>query len=244
MESVPADHNHHVAPPASPLRRDSMEDADSSLTRKRPRLDSGSGEVHGMAANRDAAAPDKTSTHKASEPVEVTINIRSQPPSTQPEAAPPSEMANGSSTSPAALSQASAPVVEQPSEDNPTHAEDNPSPDSPPVLAIDDDDDAVGEAMDEYAEPQFIHIATEEEVPEEYYQRFPFVEGRSHSETLRILANHLHTAVAVEGRVLPDLTEWLEGLPNRPAYWVSYYLDYAYFWDEFFSLVQRLLTRR
>src|SRR6266702_2284878 len=66
---------------SSPPRRDSMEDADSTLTRKRPRLDSGSRATRSMSADVMANGPQPGNT--TAEPVEVTINVRSQPPSSE-----------------------------------------------------------------------------------------------------------------------------------------------------------------
>lgn len=228
----------HPAVPASPLRRDSMEDADSSLTRKRPRLDSGSGEQHGMSA-----AGNPSSAQGAPEPVEVTINIRSQPPSTQPEASRLSDMANDSS--PAALPQDSPSPVVEASPNMALDQDDDPAAGSPPVLAIDDDedDDAVGET-DDYSEQAFIQFANDE-TPDDYYRRFPYADQqRTYTDTLRMLTTHVQTAQTVEGRLLPDVTEWLQRLPSRSISWPGFYLDYAYFWDEFSIFVTKVLSRR
>lgn len=196
-----------------------------------------------MSANREAGAGNQ-SAQSAPEPVEVTINIRSQPPFTQPQPTRPSDMANGSGSPPATSPQNCPSPVVEPSQSTPIDDED-PSAGSPPVLAIDDDeDDAVGETMDDYSEQAFIQIANEEETPEEYYRRFPYAEHRTYTETLRMLSTHVQTSQAVEGRLLPDVAEWLEGLPSRPISWPGFYVDYAYFWDEFSIFVNKLLSRR
>jgi ubiquitin carboxyl-terminal hydrolase 34 len=51
-------------------------------------------------------------------------------------------------------------------------------------------------------------------------------------------------AEAIDGTVLPQVTIWLDRLPISPPYWTSYFLDKHVFWDEFASLVNKILQRR
>ncbi|KAI0587871.1 Ubiquitin carboxyl-terminal hydrolase [Pyrenophora tritici-repentis] len=65
--------------PASPPRRDPIEDADASFTRKRPRLHSGSNSLPAMDTNTDPQTPTNPAASPAEKQVEMTI--RSHPPS-------------------------------------------------------------------------------------------------------------------------------------------------------------------
>jgi ubiquitin carboxyl-terminal hydrolase 34 len=66
-----------ITDPASPPRRDPVEDADPSFTRKRPRLDSGSNSIRALSTDTDS--PAKTTASPREQQVEMTI--RSHPPS-------------------------------------------------------------------------------------------------------------------------------------------------------------------
>lgn len=53
-----------------------------------------------------------------------------------------------------------------------------------------------------------------------------------------------HADQAIDGTVLPQIVVWLEQLPNRPSQWKSFFMDKAGFWDEFCTMVGRVLVRR
>ncbi|KAF1941907.1 hypothetical protein EJ02DRAFT_454745 [Clathrospora elynae] len=118
--------------PASPPRRDSIEDADASFTRKRPRLHSGSNSLRAMSTDPEP-------------PVEMTI--RPHPPSS-PVPAGDEDHGNADTFLEDALpAPAMSPIVIPSSDDEAG---------SPPVMIIDDDDDApVGFAVQLDAEDHF-----------------------------------------------------------------------------------------
>ncbi|KAF2477566.1 uncharacterized protein BDR25DRAFT_2094 [Lindgomyces ingoldianus] len=235
MESVHAD-DQAITVPASPLRRDSMEDADSSLTRKRPRLDSGSRETRSMSTD---TAPATTSVAQpVDQPVEMTI--RSQPPSSQ--SVNSTSDANGASLATLSVPSESVPLEE--SAEDPVVAIDDVVADSPPVVAVDDDEDAE-EAMDDYTGSisSFVHIEVDEEA---YFRRFPFTHSHhgNYQAALRAITAHFQGANPLEGTVLPQVQLWLEGFPNTPSHWKGYYVEKAFFWDEFAALANKVLVRR
>lgn len=165
MESVTAD-DQTVTVPASPPRRDPVEDADSSLTRKRPRLDNGTVDNRTMPATATSNL-DTNTTPPSEQQVEMTI--RSQPPSSSQPTDSPAE-SNGASAPMAALEDTIASVGNS-SGDQLGSEEDAPA-DSPPVIAIDDDNDEDDgeDVMGDYT-AGYIHIDHDHE---SYFQRFPF----------------------------------------------------------------------
>ena len=177
MESVSADNQATaVTSPTSPPRRDSMEDADSSLTRKRPRLDNGPLDNRAMSADPAPAPAENTTT---SHPQEMTI--RSQPPSSSQPTDEASEPNGAASIMPAAEEESTPPVESVEELDVDVAA------DSPPVIAIDDDD---AEAIDDI-DLDYIHIEQDEEY---HFRRFPFTvqlyQG-NYAQAARQIAQHV-----------------------------------------------------
>lgn len=131
--------------PASPPRRDPVEDADPSFTRKRPRLGSGSNSLRALSV--DTESPAHTTATPREQQVEMTI--RSHPPSSPVHGeTEQGHNANGSLGDP----QDPSPVLVASTED------DLPSP---PVMAIEDDEE-VGPAFS--VQPD----------AEDLFRRFPF----------------------------------------------------------------------
>lgn len=190
MESVTAD-DQAITVPASPPRRDSIEDADSSLTRKRPRLDNGTTDNRAMSTDPTPATQSTASPRPADQLVEMTI--RSQPPSSSQPSAGPAEP-NEPVAPMAATEEEGVPAVET-AEDQ-LLGDDNDVPeDSPPVIAVDSDDDTE-DALGDYAD-DYIHI---QHGAEEYFRRFPFATPAYHgnySAALRQMIQHF------QGGMLP-----------------------------------------
>ncbi|KAF2497433.1 hypothetical protein BU16DRAFT_537090 [Lophium mytilinum] len=213
---------------SSPPRRDSMEDADSTgvLTRKRPRLDSGSKATRRMSedvSTSDAQSPgDRTP-----EPVEVTINVRSHPPSSQPDSSVdlPTDTADSDSPS----------VVVDPANAIGDH---NMAPDSPPVVDINLD----GDTDDGYREPQIIGNGL---TVKEVMWQFPFRERLGGLPVaLRAIGDHVSSQETVEPSLFPQLTDWLNQYPSHPSQWQAFYTEEAEFWDGVADLFRRALNRR
>ncbi|ORY15157.1 hypothetical protein BCR34DRAFT_623001 [Clohesyomyces aquaticus] len=237
MESVLADDADQAnTVPVSPPRRDSIEDADSTLTRKRPRLDSGSRETRSMSTDPTSATTSAPPPN-ADQPVEMTI--RSQPPSSS------AQSANGAPIDPAPGPAASAPAAN--GVDEYVLADDEAVADSPPVVAIDDDDEDqdAEQAMDDYPAviSDFVRIDVDEEL---YFRRFPFTDSHhgNYQAALRAVTAHFQGANPLESGVLPKVQRWLEEFPNTPSHWREYYLDKYYFWDEFAVMANKVLVRR
>ncbi|KAF2191532.1 hypothetical protein K469DRAFT_656523 [Zopfia rhizophila CBS 207.26] len=233
MESVSAD-DQAISVPASPLRRDSMEDADSSLTRKRPRLDSGSRDTRSMST--DPAPPADNPTLPSVEPV-MTINTRPQLVSLQP--ADSTENPNAASAA-AVSTQEQAPTVVDTTQDQLDDVDDT---DSPPVIAVEDDD--TEPTMDDYTGSGSGYVQVDHD-EEDYFLRFPFThaQGGNYVNALRAVTNHFQGAQALDGTALPMISQWLDSFPNRPSQWMGYYIDKAYFWEDFAALVNKVLMRR
>jgi ubiquitin carboxyl-terminal hydrolase 34 len=114
-----------ITSPASPPRRDPVEDADPSFTRKRPRLDSGSNSIRALSTDTESSA--RTASSPREQQVEMTI--RSHPPSSPvPAAAEQGHNANGL---PADLQNIS-PILMASTEDDSG---------SPPIMVIEEDDE-------------------------------------------------------------------------------------------------------
>ena len=246
MESVSADEA--ISVPALPPPRDSAQDADSSLTRKRPRLDMGAVDPPVMHADSTA------STHPVDQQVEMTI--RSQPPSLS------SHTLDGTANT----SQGPVPTASTTSNDTSVAApviHDVPaSPDlasagSPPILLIEDEDDDA-ETMDAYTAASSLDI---EHDADSYFATFPFTQHGNFSQAVHSIIQHLQgsrftsldhpvvyayivTGHNVDGSVFPQLTCWLQGLPSQPRHWRSFYLDRFQFWEDFYVVVSKLLARR
>jgi ubiquitin carboxyl-terminal hydrolase 34 len=158
----------------SPPRRDPVEDADSTLTRKRPRLDSGSG-IEGPDQHNMTACPlpsaDTSTPPPADQLVEMTIRSQ-QPSSPTPadEPSSPSTVANDDEEQVTPGEDDTAQPVMASTESDMVCDYAAPS-DSPPVIAIDDDEgDPSDNAVDGYS-ADYIRMVHDEE---NYFMQFPF----------------------------------------------------------------------
>ncbi|KAF2112644.1 hypothetical protein BDV96DRAFT_524740 [Lophiotrema nucula] len=231
MESVsPANHV-----PASPLRRDSLEDADASKTRKRPRLDNEGADNQTMSTDPAAASSAAPPTEQA-----VEMTIRSQP-SSAAQPADDADVSNGSTAHTASANGAMDSAAET-VETLPT-SPGSEAPESPPVLAVDDDD--VEEDMDGFSRADASYVSIEYD-EEETFLRFPFTQGHhgNYMSAIRTVVQHFQGSNALDGTVLPQVTLWLNSFPNRPSQYKGYFLDKIQFWDEVAALAQKVLLRR
>ncbi|KAF2804105.1 uncharacterized protein BDZ99DRAFT_526141 [Mytilinidion resinicola] len=213
---------------SSPPRRDSMEDADSTgtLTRKRPRLDSGSKATRRMSVDVSTSDTQSPGNHTP-EPVEVTINVRSHPPSSQPDS---------SADLPADLTGSdSPPVLVDPGN---AAMEDDMAADSPPVVEINLD----GDTDDGYMEPQVIEIGV---TVREVMLQFPFRERLNGlPSALHQIGIHVSAQDNLEPSLLPQLADWLNQYPSHPSQWEDFYVKEADFWDGIADIFRRALNRR
>ncbi|KAF2025393.1 hypothetical protein EK21DRAFT_116870 [Setomelanomma holmii] len=201
---------------ASPPRRDPVEDADPSFTRKRPRLDSGSNSTRALST--DTESPSHTAPSSREQQVEMTI--RSLPPSSPVHAdSEDGHDANDALGEPQDMS----PVLLASTED------DLPSP---PVIAIDDDDDE--------AEAGF----SVQPDAEDHFQRFPFERLGNYSHIVREIPQYLSGSQPIDGSILPALTNWLKDLPEPSDDIHGFYTSKTVFWDDFGTLVNKVLSRR
>ncbi|KAF2015202.1 hypothetical protein BU24DRAFT_479980 [Aaosphaeria arxii CBS 175.79] len=231
MDSVSAGDAHTISPtPASPPRRDPMEDADSSLTRKRPRLDTGSPDNRTMASDSTSTSS-RSVAHPTEQPLEMTI--RSQPPSASIHSDGAFEQVDATesmgSMEPAADAPGGTPVENQLDGGNDTVEG------SPPVVVVPDDDEQLYGSI----------LLDQDE--EEYFSRFPFASHGfqgGHMGALRQMGQHFQQAPDVDGTVLPQVSVWLDNLPTSPSHWKNYYVDKLLFWDEFAAFVNKVLLRR
>jgi ubiquitin carboxyl-terminal hydrolase 34 len=143
-----------IASPASPPRRDPVEDADPSFTRKRPRLDSGSTNMRALSA--DTASPPREQ--------QVEMTIRPHPPSSpMPAAAGQGHAANDLPADPQTIS----PILIASIEDGAG---------SPPVMLIEEDDDAgLGYPLD----------------PDDHFERFIWPALGDYSKVVRELPKYI-----------------------------------------------------
>jgi ubiquitin carboxyl-terminal hydrolase 34 len=134
-----------IASPASPPRRDPVEDADPSFTRKRPRLDSGSNSMSALSV--DSESPARTAPSPREQQVEMTI--RPHPPSSPvPAAAGQGHSANDLPEDPQNISPMLIASTEEESG-------------SPPVMLVpeeDDDDAALGHPVQLDPDDHFQHF--------------------------------------------------------------------------------------
>ena len=164
VQSVAADEP-AITIPASPPRRDPVEDADASFTRKRPRLDSGSNTLPAMSTGPQMPHHTAASPHEK----QVEMTIRSHPPSSPVHAEDGHDStASGRPEDPLPVSDDS-PVVIPTSEDDAG---------SPPVMVIDDDDD----------EPVAFAVQLD---AEDYFRQFPFSRTGNYNHTVRELTQHV-----------------------------------------------------
>lgn len=155
-----------ITVPASPPRRDPVEDADASFTRKRPRLDSGSNSLRAMSTDPESPTKPATSSHEQ----QVEMTIRPHPPSS-PVAAGDGHDDHANSFLEDPLAHDLSPIV------IPSAADES---DSPPVMILDDDDD----------EPAAYTVRLD---AEDHFRRFPFTRAGNYSTIVRELAQHIHT---------------------------------------------------
>jgi ubiquitin carboxyl-terminal hydrolase 34 len=169
-QSHAADDPATSTPPSTP-RRDPVEDADPSFTRKRPRLDDGGASLRAISTDSDSPSKVMTSPHKEM----VAMTIREHPASSPPPADDEehNHIATGYSTD-----QASTPTMLPAMLDG---TEDDPA--SPPVIEIIDDDD-------EPATSFMVQLNAED-----YFRQFPY-QGRfrSYSEALREIQKHVQNS--------------------------------------------------
>lgn len=247
-----------ISVPASPPPRDSMEDADPSLTRKRPRLDSGGAETPVMHADTDTES--EPTAVLLEQQVEMTI--RSQPPSTSHtrDAAAGADDAHATAASneaahiPAAIDGTSSGA-------NDADGANDSASDSPPVIAIDDDDDDDdADLMARYATAASLRVDFD---PDAYLSRFPFAHNGDYLYAAQEIAKYIHTSESgsiaaslgkghadtlldpqVDGAIIDRLSDWIDGLPDEPLEWLSFYVNQAGLWDEICTVALRLLHRK
>jgi ubiquitin carboxyl-terminal hydrolase 34 len=154
----------------SPPRRDPVEDADPSFTRKRPRLDSGSNSLCTMSAGSESPAGATTSPP----PELVEMTIRSHPPSSPapaPAAAGGVSVIDGTSDEPI-LDPDGSPIIMLSAEDDRG---------SPPIMIIDDDDE---DDDDDPAEAERLD-------PESHFASFPSAHPSDYSTAVRDLVQYV-----------------------------------------------------
>ena len=229
------DHVMEPAPRGSPSiasaspRRHSVEDANPSLTRKRPRLDSGSRARRSMSADANAS------------PVEVTLNLRPQLPSPQSSPSPQHTMASPDPASPA-RAPAEAPTA--PALGVPAPGVDDSPPIGSPVIEVDVDDDSV-DSMDGVLAPSVVQLEGDEISLEEYLTQFPYADSHYHpAEALRLIASHVQGAQPVDGAILKAVTTWLGSFPCHAAMSPTSFVTHASFWEELANLAYKVLARR
>ncbi|XP_014552095.1 hypothetical protein COCVIDRAFT_30480 [Bipolaris victoriae FI3] len=200
--------------PAS--RRDPIEDADASFTRKRPRLH-GSNSLCAMS----------TEAHTLDNHVEMTI--RSHPPSSPVRAG---DDHNHSHTGDVAASPSPAPVhspILIPSSDDEAT--------SPPIMVVNDED----EGDNDEAVGLAVHMD-----PEDYFRRFPYSHVGSYTSVVRDLAQHVQDIDNdIDADFFLGLSQWLVNLPDPSVDDMQgFFVSKAAFWDDFGLLVHKVLSRR
>ncbi|KAH7065802.1 hypothetical protein BKA63DRAFT_165338 [Paraphoma chrysanthemicola] len=202
--------------PASPPRRDPVEDADPSFTRKRPRLGSGSNSIRALSVDTESPA------HTAASPREqqVEMTIRSHPPSSPVHG--DTEHGNDADErleDPQHLS----PVLVAATEDDLS---------SPPVMAIVDDEDEIA--------PPF----TVQPDAEDLFYRFPFPSLGDYTQVVQELPKYISGSQPIDSSILPALSDWLSEVPEPSVDVQGFYLSKVVFWDEFGTVVNKVLSRR
>ena len=166
VQSVAA-HEPATTLPATPPRRDPIEDADASFTRKRPRLHSGRNSQCAMST--EPRTPRNAAPLPADNQVEMTI--RSHPPSSPVRPGDDDHSHANSLPESPSPAPAQSPILIASSDDEAA---------SPPVMVIDDDDnDAIGPS---------VHMD-----PDDHFRRFPYVHvaTNSYGTVVRDLAQHV-----------------------------------------------------
>jgi ubiquitin carboxyl-terminal hydrolase 34 len=158
-----------ISVPASPPRRDPIEDADASFTRKRPRLHSGSNSLRAMSPR--PKTPENTAAPLTDKQLEMTI--RSHPPSS-PVHAEDEDQPNANDFLDGAASDADQePILIASSEDESG---------SPPIMIIDDDDDDDDDEAVGY---------TVQMDAADHFRRFPYSNLGSYSKVVCDLGVHI-----------------------------------------------------
>lgn len=169
VQSVAADEP-AITASASPPRRDPIEDADASYTRKRPRLHSGSNSLCAMPS--EPQTPANTAASPSEKQVEMTI--RSHPP-LSPKRGGDEDHGNANDfLEDPSPTPGHSPILITSSEDERG---------SPPIMIIDDDDDeAVGFSVQVDAE--------------DYFRQFPYSQHGSYSTVVRDLTQHMQRSTS------------------------------------------------
>jgi ubiquitin carboxyl-terminal hydrolase 34 len=164
--AVAADESAHGTSASPPPPRNSVEDADASFTRKRPRLHSGGTSIRAMSTDPLSASPQEQ---------QVEMTIRPHPPSS-----PASGHAEEGSDVDDLLLDA------QPDEAGlPVPGENMEDPSrSPPIMVIDDDDD--DDDDDDEVDAGFsIQLDAED-----YFRQFPYASRGDYSDAVHGLPQH------------------------------------------------------
>ncbi|RYO56763.1 hypothetical protein AA0113_g8466 [Alternaria arborescens] len=218
VQSVAADEP-AITASASPPRRDPIEDADASYTRKRPRLHSGSNSLCAMPS--EPQTPANTAASPSEKQVEMTI--RSHPP-LSPKRGGDEDHGNANDfLEDPSPTPGQSPILITSSEDERG---------SPPIMIIDDDDDeAVGFSVQVDAE--------------DYFRQFPYSQHGSYSTVVRDLTQHMQRIDnEIDFDFFPSLSRWLADLPEPSANSHGFYASKAMFWDDFSLLVNKVLSRK
>lgn len=178
--AVAADEPATIAPAS---RRDPIEDADASFTRKRPRLH-GSNTLCAMST--EAHTPDN----------HVEMTIRSHPPSSPVRPGDDYHCHTGDVAASPSPAPVHSPILIPSSDDEATNPpvmvvndedeDDKDEPASPPVMVVDEDEDEDDEAVG-----LAVHID-----PEDHFRRFPYSHVGSYTSVVRDLAQHVQDSAS------------------------------------------------
>lgn len=172
LDLVPSDaaDEQAISVPASPPRRDPVEDADASFTRKRPRLDSGRDSLRAMSTDPDPNSPAHILPPPHDKQVEMTI--RPHPPSSPVPAGDDQDSSGDTLPEDSAPSQRQSPIVILSSEDELG---------SPPVMIVEDD------------EPEDFAVQLD---AEDYFRRFPCARLANYAARVRDLSHHISSSMS------------------------------------------------
>ncbi|KAH5401564.1 hypothetical protein HBI32_172400 [Parastagonospora nodorum] len=200
----------------SPPRRDPVEDANPSFTRKRPRLDSGSNSVRALSTDTESSTRTTASPPREQQ---VEMTIRSHPPSSPVSA--PIDDGHNADAMPADSQNISPILIDSTGDDS----------GSPPVMLIEEDEQsALGFTVrvDAY----------------DHFQRFPWAPAGNYTQVAHELPQYIQASMPVDPQLLIQLSEWLDDLPDPSVNVESFYTGKAEFWNEFAAIVGKVLTRR
>ncbi|PVH98418.1 hypothetical protein DM02DRAFT_657374 [Periconia macrospinosa] len=224
---------------------DSMEEADRD--HKRRRLNSESKQdTDAVAMSTDQSVPDSPAVPALTlDPAEqhLQMTIRSQPPSSSN----PQDQDQDYDHDPDDAATSDYQVPSSDPGDDDTHISTlgggDAAADSPPVIAIpdDDEDEDDTELMVDCTAPASLHIQYD---AESYFERFPFTKDGNYMLALSNVAAHLHGGGPIDGSVIPQIAVWLYNFPDQPLQYKSFFTDKAQFWDEFVTIMTRILGRR